>query len=71
MVNPFSGIIDNNFKTLFNNAIFAILENGALTITCTLEYGVTRYENCVNCVFDPIVRKSANRIQDGGPFPFP
>jgi hypothetical protein len=71
MVNPFSGIIDSNFKTVFNNAIFAILENDALTITCTLEYGITKYENCANCVFDPIGRKSANRFQDGGPIPFP
>ena len=42
MVNPFSGIIDSNFKTVFNNAIFGILENDALTITCTLEYGITK-----------------------------
>jgi hypothetical protein len=71
MVNPFSGIIDSNFKAIFNDAISAILENGALTIGCTLEYGITRYENCVNCVFDPIGRKSSNRFQDGGPVPFP
>ena len=71
MLSPFSGIIDSNFKTLFNNAIFAILEDDALTIPCTLEYGVTKYENCTNCVYDPIGRKSANRYQDGGPAPFP
>ena len=70
MVNPFSGIIDSNFKTVFNNAIFAILENDALTITCTLEYGITKYENCANCVFDPIGRKSANSFQDGAHIQF-
>ena len=71
MVNPFSGIIDSNFKTVFNNAISAILDDGALTIGCTLSYGVTKYDDCPNCVFDPIGRKSANRFQDGGPVPFP
>ena len=45
MVNPFSGIIDSSLKTVFNNAISAILENDALTIACTLDYGITRYES--------------------------
>ena len=71
MVNPFSGIIDDSFKSVFNNAISAILEQDALTIGCTLEYGITRYENCANCLYDPIGQKSANRFQDGGPIPFP
>jgi hypothetical protein len=71
VVNPFSNIIDSSFKSIFNNAISAILESDALTIACTLEYGITRYENCSNCVFDPIGRKSSNRFQDGGPVPFP
>ena len=70
MVNPFSGIIDDSFKSVFNNAISAILEQDALTIGCTLEYGITRYENCTNCLYDPIGQKSANRFQDGGPIPF-
>tara|TARA_R100000808_G_scaffold23947_1_gene53963 strand:- start:9601 stop:10128 length:528 start_codon:yes stop_codon:yes gene_type:complete len=71
MVNPFSGIIDSSFKSVFNNAISALLENDALTIACTLEYGITKYENCSNCLYDPIGQKSANRFQDGGPAPFP
>jgi len=71
MLSPFSGIIDSSFKNVFNNAINAILENGALTIQCTLEYGVTKYESCGNCLYDPIGQKSANRYQDGGPAPFP
>ena len=71
MVNPFSGIIDSNFKTIFNNAISAILEDDALTVSCTLEYGITRYEDCVNCLYDPIGQKSSNRFQNGGPVPFP
>ena len=58
-------------QPVINNAISAILESGALTIACTLEYGITKYENCSNCVFDSIGRKSSNRFQDGGPVPFP
>lgn len=71
MVNPFSGIIDDSFKSVFNNAISAILEDDALTISCTLEYGITKYENCANCLYDPIGQKSSNRFQNGGPVPFP
>ena len=71
MVNPFSGIIDSSFKSVFNNAISAILADDALTVACTLEYGITRYEDCVNCLYDPIGQKSSNRFQDGGPAPFP
>ena len=71
MVNPFSGIIDSSLKSVFNNAISALLENDALTIPCTLEYGITKYEDCVNCLYDPIGQKSSNRFQGGGPVPFP
>ena len=71
MVNPFSGIIDSSLKSVFNNAINAILEDDALTVSCTLEYGITKYESCVNCLYDPIGQKSSNRFQDGGPAPFP
>ena len=71
MLSPFSGIIDSNFKKVFNDAIFALLETDALTIQCSLEYGVTKYENCSNCTYDPIGQKSSNRFQDGGPAPFP
>ena len=40
MANPFSGIIDSSLKSVFNNAISAILEDDALTVACTLEYGM-------------------------------
>ena len=71
MVNPFSGIIDSSFKSVFNNAISAILADDAFTVACTLEYGITKYEDCVNCLYDPIGQKSSNRFQNGGPVPFP
>jgi hypothetical protein len=71
MVNPFSGIINSAFKDIFNNAISAVLDNDSLAIPCTLSYGVTKYEACANCTYDPIGQKSSNRFQNGGPVPFP
>lgn len=71
MTNVFSGIISAGLKTLHKNAISALLYNDALTLPCTLSYGITKYEDCQNCVFDSIGRKSANKYQDGGPAPFP
>lgn len=69
--NPFAGIISSDLKDLFNNAIGALFENGACTVPCTLHYGITKWEACSNCIFDPIGRKSSNRFQNGGPVPFP
>lgn len=71
MTNPFSGIISSDFKQLFNNAISSLLYNDALTLPCTLHYGVTKYNDCGNCVFDPIGNKSSNKFQSGGSVPFP
>jgi len=69
--NIFSGIISPQIKNVFENAISAMMYDDGCTIPCTLYYGVTKYDDCVNCVYDPIGRKSANRFQDGGHIPFP
>lgn len=71
MVNYFSGIISSDFKSLFTDAISALLYDDACTMPCTIYYGITKYEDCANCIFDPIGQKSSNRFQDGGPLPFP
>lgn len=71
MINTFSGIISSDFKQLFTDAISALLYDDALTVPCKLYYGTTRYEDCSNCVYDPIGQKSSNKFQDGGPVPFP
>lgn len=71
MTNNFSGIISSDFKQIFTNAISALLYDDALTQPCKLFFGVTRYQDCANCVYDPIGQKSSNRFQDGGPVPFP
>lgn len=66
----FSNIITDDLKKLFGNAIRALLEDGGLTVPCKLYFGITKYEACTNCIYDPIGRKSSNRFQTGGPVPF-
>jgi len=70
-VNPFSGIISSSLKTVYNNAINALLDDSSLTIPCTLNYGITQYVACSNCSYDSIGQKSSNRYVSGGPIPFP
>jgi len=70
MVNPFSGIVSSEFKDVFNNAMSALLDTTGVAIPCTLYYGITKYESCANCLYDPIGRKSSNRYINGGPVPF-
>ena len=69
--NYFAGIINSDLKNLFNDAIKALLEDSGATVPCTLYYGITKWESCSNCLYDPIGRKSSNRFQDGGSVPFP
>lgn len=61
-VPSFSGIITSDMKSLFDNAIGSLLEDAALTVQCTLHFGVTKYEDCSNCIYDPIGRKSSNKF---------
>lgn len=71
MTNYFSGIINSDFKQLFTDALSSLFYDDALTLPCTIYYGTTKYEDCSNCVYDPIGQKSSNKFQDGGPVPFP
>lgn len=66
----FENIDYSGLQSIFNDAIGSMLDAAACTVPCTLEYGVTKYEACTNCRYDPIGRKSANIYQDGGPMPF-
>tara|TARA_R110002020_G_scaffold55309_3_gene153626 strand:- start:9207 stop:9737 length:531 start_codon:yes stop_codon:yes gene_type:complete len=68
--NYFEGIITDDLKTLFNDAIKGLIEGGAGTIPCTIYYGITKWESCDNCLYDPIGKKSSNRYQNGGAVPF-
>jgi hypothetical protein len=69
-MNGFSGIISAEFKSLFNNAINALLEQGALTIPCTIKYGSSNPVYCNNCEIDPIANRSSNIYNGSGPNPF-
>lgn len=61
MSNQFSGLINNSLKQLFNNAIDSILEKGALTVDCRLEYDTTKASVCHNCIYDPILDRSSGK----------
>jgi hypothetical protein len=61
MNNQFSGLINNSFKQIFNNAIDSLLEKGSLTVDCRLEYDTTKYTICYNCIYDPILDRSSGR----------
>ena len=69
MVSPFVGLITSDMKTLFTNAINALLEDDSCTLICRFIYEGTKFEDCINCLLGPSGR-SANIYQDGGPIPF-
>ena len=68
MVDPFNGIINDEFKLLHKQAITEVIRG--CKRPCRLIFGDTLFTDCVNCVYDPIGKKSANRYQSGGPMPF-
>lgn len=70
MSNQFSGIITTAFKTLFTNAIDALLEDTALTVPCRLIFTNTTFEECPNCLYDTMSQRSSNIYQSGGPIEF-
>ena len=66
--NPFSGIINSDFKNLHANAITELVTGCA--VPCTLVYGQTLFTDCPNCLLNVVGNKSSNRYQAGGPTPF-
>lgn len=68
--NPFAGIISSEFKLLFKDAISALLLDAALTVPCQFIYGVTKYTQCTNCVYNAATGKSSNIYLSGGAVPF-
>lgn len=63
MPNPYSGIITAALKTTFNNAIDALLEDSACTVSCKLIFGGQKFVACTNC--------QGGIYVPGGPIPFP
>lgn len=71
-MNPFSQLINNDFKNLYNNAIDALIEQNGLSVPCLFRYdGAENTVYCSNCVFDPISQLSANKYNGTGHSPFP
>lgn len=68
--NPFSGLISQELKELYNNAIDSLLEQGSLTVKCKLKYSSNLKSFCNNCTFDPITKVSSNLYNGTGPKPF-
>lgn len=72
MTNPFAGIINSEFKKIYNNAIDSLLENNALTVPCLFKYtGAGSNIYCNNCIFDSISQLSSNKYNGTGPSSFP
>lgn len=57
-------------KNIYNNQIDMILAQTGLTISCQLDYGVSKKAICPNCIFDSNTNKSANKYKPGGPISF-
>jgi len=70
MSNPFAGIITATHKELFNNMIYSLLEDTALTVPCKLIYGDTKFVECENCIINNMTGRSANKYKALGPVPF-
>lgn len=60
----------NALKTVYNNQINLLLANNGLTTPCILNYGISKKLLCPNCIFDPNLKKSANKYKIGGPISF-
>ena len=69
-MSAFTGIITSEMKTLFTDAIDALLEDSACTRPCKLIYGDTKWTDCHNCFYDAIGQKSTNKYKAGGPMAF-
>ena len=73
MSNIFSGLINQEFKNIFNQAIDSLLETGALSVRCRLEYNNEYPDNityCDNCIFDPISQKSSSLFDSANGYAF-
>lgn len=70
MSNPFSGLVNAEFKQIFKYAISSLLEKDSLALPCSIVYENTKLQDCPNCIYDSISKKSSNQYQTGGPIFF-
>ena len=57
-------------KTLYNNQMDMLLASSGLATEVTFTFGVSKKQLCPNCIFDPNLKKSANKYKSGGPVSF-
>jgi len=60
----------SNFKDIYNNQIDMLLASTGLTTRCQLNFGISKKSLCPNCIYDPNLKKSANKYKTGGPVEF-
>lgn len=63
-------IISQQFKDIYKTFIDEMLRENALSVKCKLIYEGSVFNECINCVIDPISHKSANLYKSGGPLVF-
>jgi len=57
-------------KQLYNSMVDIMLADTGLTTQCSLVYDTTKLQQCPNCIYDSISKKSANKYKSGGPISF-
>lgn len=73
-MNPFSNLLTDQFKQIYNDAIDSLLDPGnGLVQSCTLKYGTAPSTEvlCNNCIYDNISKISSNIYNGTGPKSFP
>jgi hypothetical protein len=63
-------IISQQFKDLYKTFIDEMLRANSLSVACKLIHEGSVFDECINCVTDPISHKSANIYKTGGPLAF-
>ena len=61
-------MVNIDFQALqktYNDQIDLLLADNGLTTRCLLNYGITKKELCPNCIYDPGLKKSANKYKVG------
>lgn len=58
------------FKNVYNNTIDIILSQTGLTTPCKLIFESTKLQQCPNCIYDTITKRSSNLYKTGGPLVF-
>ena len=60
-----------NLQQLFNQHLDHYLSSAGLSTPCLLNLGNSNLSECPNCIYDSILKQSANIYKTGGPINFP